>query len=509
MLSIVSIAFFYSCAKDDFIEADGLCPIVSLENPKDQAINVPVNQVITAKFNKKMNLSTITDSSFTVESGGALIDGFVTYTDSTATFTPASLLARETVFTAKIKTTVKDLTGNALQEDFVWSFTTVPPLPQFTVAVMSNPSIGGTSAIGGTTNSSALLDEGTNVTVTAEANLGYVFVNWTSSGIQMSTDADYTFTLNADRNLIANFRLVVAGGFILNVTALNGNVSRDPDKTTYLSGEVVMLTAIPNNRYEFTNWTDDASGNNDQISVIMTSDKNITANFNYTGITTGPGVIDLGTAGDFVLLSKTGISTIGTTLITGNIGVSPISQTSLTGFSQIMDASNKFSTSSFVTGKIYAADYAAPTPAYVSTAISDQEAAFNAANGLTTNVIVNLGAGNISGMTLEPGLYKWGTGLLITNEGVTLSGGPNDTWVFQISDDFTINNNAKIQLTGGALAKNVFWVTQTQALLGTNVDFKGNVIAKTLISVNTGSNVLGILLSQSAITLNANTIVKP
>ncbi|MBK5247749.1 MAG: DUF3494 domain-containing protein, partial [Peptostreptococcaceae bacterium] len=223
----------------------------------------------------------------------------------------------------------------------------------------------------------------------------------------------------------------------------------------------------------------------------------------------GPGVVDLGTAGNFAVLTKSGISTTGNTLITGDIGVSPIDRTAITGFSETMDATTQFSTSIYVVGKIYAADYTPPTPTYVSTAISDQETAFTTANGLTTNVIVNLGAGDISGRTLAPGLYKWGTGLLITNAGVTLSGGPDDTWVFQISDDFTINNDAIITLAGGAQAKNIFWVTATQALLGSNVNFKGNILAQNLISLNTGTTVLGRLLSQKAVTLQASIVTKP
>jgi hypothetical protein len=217
----------------------------------------------------------------------------------------------------------------------------------------------------------------------------------------------------------------------------------------------------------------------------------------------------LGKAGEFVILSKSGIDRIGVTSIIGNIGVSPIGQTALTGFSQSMDVSNTFSTSDYVTGKLYAADYTAPTPAYLTTAISDMETALTTANGLTTDVIVALGAGDISGMTLAPGLYKWDTGLLITNAGVTLSGGPDDTWVFQISKDFTIDNDAKITLAGGAQAKNIFWVTKTQAVLGSNVQFQGNIIAETLISVNTGTTVLGRLLSQTAVTLNTNVVTKP
>ena len=120
----------------------------------------------------------------------------------------------------------------------------------------------------------------------------------------------------------------------------------------------------------------------------------------------GPATVNLGSAGDFVVLSKSGISTTGTTSITGDIGVSPITAAAMTGFGLIMDSSNTFSTSALVTGKVYAADYAAPTPATMTTAINDMETAYTDAAGRTSPTATELGAGNIGGMTLAPGLYK-------------------------------------------------------------------------------------------------------
>src|SRR5690606_13702831 len=132
-------------------------------------IDVPLNQLITATFNEKMNPSTITGASFTVSANGALINGTVSYTDSTAVFTPSTLLAENTEYTGTIKTLAKDERGNALQKDYVWSFVTVPPLPEFSVDVSSNPTIGGLTAGGG------LFEQGTAVTVTAVPNAGYTF----------------------------------------------------------------------------------------------------------------------------------------------------------------------------------------------------------------------------------------------------------------------------------------------------------------------------------------------
>ena len=219
--------------------------------------------------------------------------------------------------------------------------------------------------------------------------------------------------------------------------------------------------------------------------------------------------VDLGTAGDFVILAKTGVSTTGTTSIVGDIGVSPAAATYITGFGLIMDASNEFSTSSLVTGRIYAADYAPPTPAKMTTAISDMETAFTDAAGRTLPDFTELGAGDISGMTLVPGLYKWGTGVLITNVGVTLSGGANDVWIFQIAQDLTVANSAIVTLSGGAQAKNIFWQVSGQATLGTTADFKGIILSQTLISLNTGAVMKGRALAQSEVTLIANAITVP
>jgi len=176
--------------------------------------------------------------------------------------------------------------------------------------------------------------------------------------------------------------------------------------------------------------------------------------------------VDLGSAGNFVILAKSGISTTGTTSIVGDIGVSPIVATAITGFGLIMDSSNQFSTSSLVTGKVYAADYAVPTPAYMTTAVSDMETAYTDAAGRTLPDFTELGAGNIGGMTLAPGLYKWSTGVTIPTD-VTLSGGPDDVWIFQIAGTLDISSAKSVILSGGAQAKNIFWAVAGAVTLGT------------------------------------------
>ena len=222
----------------------------------------------------------------------------------------------------------------------------------------------------------------------------------------------------------------------------------------------------------------------------------------------GPAAVNLGSAGSFAILSKAGISTTGTTSITGDIGVSPIDSTAITGFGLALDLSGQFSTSNIVNGKIYAADYNAPTPTTMTTAVSDMQAAYTDAAGRTDPTATELGSGNIGGMTLAPGLYKWSTGVTIPTS-VTLSGGPNDVWIFQIAQNLDVGNGVSIILSGGAQPQNVFWQVAGQATLGTTSGFEGIILSQTAVIVNTGATVDGRLMAQTAVTLDADAVTAP
>jgi hypothetical protein len=224
----------------------------------------------------------------------------------------------------------------------------------------------------------------------------------------------------------------------------------------------------------------------------------------------GPASVNLGSAGSFAILTKTGISTTGTTSIVGDIGVSPISSTAITGFGLIIDSSGTFATSSLVTGKVYAADYSAPTPTKMTTAISDMQTAYSDAAGRTNPTATELGAGNIDGMTLTPGLYKWGTGVTIPT-GVTLDcqGNANSVFIFQIAQNLNVGNGAIIHLIGGCVSQNIFWQVAGQATLGTTSNFQGIILSQTAIIVSTGATVNGRLLAQTAVTLDADAVTAP
>jgi len=220
------------------------------------------------------------------------------------------------------------------------------------------------------------------------------------------------------------------------------------------------------------------------------------------------GPVDLGTAGGFVILAKSGIETTGVTSIDGNIGISPAAASYIHGFG--LSLVGEYATSELVIngGKVYASDYAPPTPANMTTAVSNMETAFTDAAGRTGPDYTELYAGDISGQNLTPGLYKWGTNVWI-NTDVTLTGSSGSVWIFQISQDLIVASDASVLLAGGALPKNIYWQVSGSTSLNTTSHLEGVVLCKTAITLANGATVNGRLLSQTAVTLIANTIVKP
>ena len=226
-----------------------------------------------------------------------------------------------------------------------------------------------------------------------------------------------------------------------------------------------------------------------------------------------PAPVNLLSAGDFSILAKTAITTTGVTSIIGNIGVSPAAASYITGFGLTMDATNQFSKSSLITGGVFASDYGVPTPTRMTTAISNMETAYTNAAGRTNPDATELGTGNIGGLTIFGGLYKWSTNVIIPTN-VTLSGSANDVWIFQIAGDLNIasagdiSNGIKVLLTGGAKAENIFWQVGgvTGATLGTYSTFNGNILSAKQIVIRTGAVLNGKALSQTQVTLDANTI---
>jgi hypothetical protein len=217
---------------------------------------------------------------------------------------------------------------------------------------------------------------------------------------------------------------------------------------------------------------------------------------------------DLGTAGGYTVLAKTGISNVTGSTVTGDMGLSPAAASFITGFSLIADATTVFSTSSSVVGKVYAADYSVPSPSKLTSAVGAMELAYIDAANRSSPDFNELASGNLGGLTLAPGLYKWTTTVTIPTD-TTISGGAGDVWIFQISKDLTTSAATRVVLSGGARAENIYWQVAGQAVLGTTSHFEGIILSKTGITLKTNATMNGRALAQTLVALDNNAVTRP
>jgi hypothetical protein len=438
---------------------------VTSTGPANGAVGVGSNlAVVTATFNKAMNAVTLDTATFTVVStGGNSMTGTVELDSATNTGIfkhEGGGFAVNTTYTATIATGVKSEDGKALAGNYEWSFTTGDKADDEAPTVISTDPAA--RAIGVAINR--------NIT----ANF--------SEALHVSTINSSTFTVTDN-----NTDPVPGSVKVIGTTAVFNPAS---DLATGIEYTATLSTGVK-----------------DLAENALAADK-VWKFTTGNSVAQGPAPLVLGTAGDYVILAKAGITTTGETLITGDIAVSPIAESSLSTFSPARDATGEFSTSVYVVGKLYAADMAAPTPSKLTTAISDMEIAYTDAAGRTDPDEIDLGAGDISGRTLAPGLYKWGTDLLITSD-VTLSGSANDVWILQIAGDLTVSDDVAVTLAEDAMAKNVFWQVGGKVTLGTTSKVKGILLSKTQIAVKTGASLNGRALAQTAVTLDANAVTQP
>ena len=219
----------------------------------------------------------------------------------------------------------------------------------------------------------------------------------------------------------------------------------------------------------------------------------------------GPAPVELGTAGDFAILAKSGVSSVPSSVIVGDVGVSPITQTALTGFSLVASPDTKYTTSTQVIGKLYSASNAAPTPAKMTLAVGDMQTAYTDAAGRADADYVEYKSGLLGGETLTPGLYKFGTSVSFYQD-CTLRGSATDTWIFQIAGGMDIAAGKKIILAGGASARNVVWVVAGHTTHGASSHFEGVILCATSAFFATASSIHGRVLVQTAVRLQQTTV---
>jgi len=225
--------------------------------------------------------------------------------------------------------------------------------------------------------------------------------------------------------------------------------------------------------------------------------------------------VSLGAAGHYAILAKTGVSSVPNSVVTGNVGLSPTARVGLTGWSETAAADNTdvYATSAQVAapGKLYAADYAQPTPTNLGTAVLNMEAAYTDAAGRPAGVgatNLNRGAGTLTNDTLVPGTYTWNSALNIPTD-LTLSGGATDVWIFQIAGTLDMASAKNVILSGGALPQNIFWQVSGAVTMGASTHFEGIILGQTGITFGSLASINGRLLAQTAVVLDQTTVTVP
>jgi hypothetical protein len=219
------------------------------------------------------------------------------------------------------------------------------------------------------------------------------------------------------------------------------------------------------------------------------------------GLGKGPAPVALGAAAHYVILAQSEITDVPTSAITGDVGLSPA-----TGAALGIPCTE-------VAGLVNAVDNAGPLPCSVMDAV-ELTAAVGAAGTAYTDAqgrapdYTELAAGNIGGLNLSPGTYKWSTAVTIPTT-LTLTGGANDVWIFQIAQGLTVSSGVQVILVGGAQPQNIYWATFGVAQLGTTSKFNGVILSKTSIVMNTGATIDGRMFAGTAVTLEKNTITHP
>ncbi len=204
--------------------------------------------------------------------------------------------------------------------------------------------------------------------------------------------------------------------------------------------------------------------------------------------------VDLGSAAHFTILSGAAVSTTGGGMINGDVGAYPISGSAI-GI-----------TTAQVNGIIYAVDGSGPAGSVVASnllaaAKSDLSIAYNEAAGrmpVPMGDFLNPGDGNMGGLSLVAGLYKFTGAALITGGALTLTGNVNDVWIFQIGSTLTVGEGMQVTLTEGAQGRNVFWQVGTSAIILSSASFAGTIMADQAITMYAGSTLSGRALARAA-----------
>ena len=561
--AILFIALISGCASDDFNEVVGVCPVVSSTIPANGDFGVPLNQIISVNFNEEMNPATINTSTIIITVAGVVVPGTVSYSGNSATFTPTGRLTTNTLYNGRVTTAVKDVAGNALQTDYIWTFTTGlnplvastdpanlavdVPLNKIITATFNmsmNPSTLNASTFtvkqGTTTVLGTITYAGTMVTFAPTTPLAENKVYTctitkgaeNTVGTELANDYIWTFTTGLKPIVSSTDPANNATGVALNkVIRATFNMPMNPltfSATTFTVKQgtttIVGTISYAGSTVSFTP-SSPLVENKVYTCTINTGAQNVAGtpldnNYVWNFTTVIPVIVTpppTGTSGLFfgVFGGNAGITNQGLfTVVNGNIGTTAAS-TLMTGFKEILTGDVYTVTplhNGSVMGEIFAAAPAPGNATKAATALAGLNAAQAAYLSISPASMpggIDPGAGELGGLTLAPGVYKSNSGTFdITNGDLTLDakGDANAIFVFQCASALTVGDSSpsSVKLIGGALAKNVYWYVGSAAVInyaGGGV-MTGNIIANSGVTLSSPAN----STNASVTTLNGRAI---
>jgi hypothetical protein len=541
-----------------FSTGSSLKPVVISTDPANNATAVVLNKTITATFNKPMDPSTISQSTFIVKRGTTAMTGTVSYSANTTLFTPTVNLTPNTIYTCTITGAVKDTAGNTMSNDYTWSFTTgtvVAPIVTSTDPVNNETGVVLNKTISATfnmpmdpatlTSANWYVKQGSNLipgsisysgsTVTFKpaadliAGLTYTATVTTgaknTSGTPMANNYVWAFsTINSSAPLVIStdpannasnvpLNQVVAATFNVNMDALTLNTSTYTVSTggnpvsgaVSYSGKTVSFTPNSNLLSDATYTAKITTGAKDASGNAMAN------NYTWTFSTvahSGPNAPDLKTSARFGILAGVGVS--------NNAGASTINDMDVGIYPGVRSSVTGFPPATVNNGAIYASDDLLPAGvgAMLKQAKLDLLAVYLYAEGATSPAPTTV-SGDQGGKTLAPGIYKTTSTLTINAGDLTLDakGDANAVWIFQVASGFTTvgGSGGNVILSGGAQAKNIYWQVGSSATIGDNTSFKGNILALTSITMNSHATAVGRMLAinGAVVMTSTNTINKP
>jgi hypothetical protein len=538
---------------------DITAPTVSVTSPTDTAIAVPIGRLVTIGFSEAMDPATVTTTTFKLASGAGLtpVTGTVTPTGTSAVFDPTNNLLNNTLYTATVTTGVKDLAGNAMVNNFVFTFTTgiiadtTAPTVISTIPLNLATGVANNSAVTATFSESmnplstttatyavketvtgnnvpgavnynigsrsaiftptALLTSGLNYTATVKSGVTGVK---DLAGNPLALDKVWTFTVGAAADIIAPTVILVNPLDLATNVALNSAVhatfSEAMNPATISTATFTLKAGVnpivgtvvydvPSKIATFTPAANLVSGTT-YTATVTTGSKDLAGNalavnkvWSFTtGAVVVPAAVNLGSAGTFGIMATSAITNTGaSTRINGDVSLDPGTSNGLLPVQ--------------VNGAIHINDTVS------AQARADLLVAYNFVKNLPPGTTISAGA-DLGALSIPPGTYTSGSTMLVSTPLVLDAGGnANAAWFFQIGSSLT--TTANVTLVNGAQAKNVFWVPTLDATVGVGSIFYGTIVSGRDVTAKTGAVINGRILAGATlagtIALDTNTVNVP